>query len=75
MITSSGAKCDVCNKYILPILDEMVNMFSCKGIKETLHSCNKCKEIMLSAKGDWKKLPSGRLRKCFEDFNPQGGER
>jgi len=45
MITSSGAKCDVCGKWIFPIdPDELVHTFSVKGIDQKLHCDNKCKQ-------------------------------
>ena len=77
MITSSGAVCDVCGKYILPILpDEMVNFFGVKGIKEKLCCDNACKKLLLSIGNDWKKLPpEGNLYKAFNEANkltPQG---
>ena len=61
-ITSSGAFCDICDKYILPIGDEMVNFFGVKGIDRELHCHNDCKKILQDIKGDWKKLPEGNLR-------------
>jgi hypothetical protein len=75
MITSSGAICDVCGKYILPLASflgleesERVNEFRVKGIKEILHCDNKCKELMITIGNDWKKLPKdGRLYKAFEE--------
>ena len=67
-ITSSGAICDVCGKYILPLdPEERVNLFSIKGIDRTLHCDNACKKILIDADKDWKKLPSGPLRKAFEE--------
>lgn len=72
MITSSGAKCDVCGKFILPINPvEMVHSFSVKGIDQTLHCDNGCKEILLKAGKDWKKLPDGPLREAFEKAEKQ----
>jgi hypothetical protein len=73
MITSSGAICDVCGKYILPIdPNELVNCFSMKGIKETLHCDNKCKQLLLNINNDWTKLPKeGRLYKAFEEYNKE----
>ena len=67
MITSSGVICDVCGKYILPILlDEMVNHFGVKGIKEELHCDNACKKLVLEIGKDWSKLPhEGRIYKAF----------
>jgi hypothetical protein len=67
MITSSGAICDVCGEYILPLdPDELVNAFSVKGIKETLHCDNKCKELLLSIGKEWQLLPiKGRLYQAF----------
>lgn len=74
MITSSGAICDVCGKYILPIdPEELVNCFGVKGIKETLHCDNKCKQLLLSINNDWTKLPKeGRLYKAFNERNKIG---
>lgn len=71
MITSSGAICDICGKYILPLdPDEMVNCFGVKGVKETLHCDNKCKQLLLSINNDWTKLPKeGRLYKAFKEQN------
>ncbi len=70
MITSSGAVCDVCGEYILPLdPEERVNCFGIKGIKETLHCDNKCKELLLTIKNDWTKLPkAGRLYKVFAEI-------
>jgi len=69
MITSSGALCDVCDKYILPLLDEKVNCFGVKGIAQKLHCHNKCKELVLSIGNEWEKLPEeGRLFKCFYEY-------
>lgn len=69
MITSSGAICDICGKYILPLdPDESVNSFSIKGIKETLHCDNQCKQLLLNINKDWTKLPKeGRLYKVFKE--------
>jgi len=71
MITSSGPICDVCGNYILPVdPNELVNCFEVKGIKETLHCDNKCKQLLLSINNDWTKLPKeGRLYKAFEEVN------
>ena len=68
MITSSGAVCDVCGHYILPLNpDEKVNLFGVKGIDRELCCHNKCKESVLSCGKDWEKLPHGPLRKVFEE--------
>ena len=68
MITSSGAKCDVCGNYILPIdPDELVHTFSVKGIEQRLHCDNACKKVLQNIKGDWSKLPEGPLRKAFKE--------
>jgi hypothetical protein len=83
MITSSGAICDVCGKYILPLLSmfgleetERVNEFSVKGINETLHCDNKCKELLQNIGNDWIKLPKeGRLYKAFEDNSKVKGNK
>jgi len=68
-ITSSGVICDVCGKYILPLDEnERVNFFSVKGIEEKLCCDNACKEILKSCGKDWKKLPDGRLKKAFQEY-------
>ena len=66
-ITSSGVICDVCGKYILGLIPEdMIYPFRCKGIIQQLHSCYKCKKILLEIGTDWTKLPDGPLRKAFD---------
>ena len=69
MITSSGAKCDVCGKYILPVQpDERVNNFAIAGIKQAMHCDNACRKLveqMLKEK-DYTVLPHGPLRKVYE---------
>lgn len=69
MITSSGAVCDVCGNYILPVdPEERVHNFAVKGIKNALqcdNACRKAVEAAFSAK-DWKLLPHGPLREVFE---------
>jgi hypothetical protein len=70
MITSSGANCDVCGDFILPLGNEMVNFFRVKGILEELHCHNECKELLQSIGNDWKKLPvKGRLYNAFREAN------
>ncbi len=71
MITSSGAICDICGNYILPLeVDEKVNFFGVKGIKGQLCCHNKCKDLVVSIGKDWKKLPKkGNLYKAFEKAN------
>ena len=67
MITSSGAICDVCGKYILPLdPEERVNTFSVEGANRLLHCHNACKEKVLLAGSDWHLLPPGPLREAFE---------
>jgi len=70
-ILSSGAFCDVCDNYILLLVDkegndEMVNTFRIKGIDKDLHCHNDCKKLLQSIGGDWKKLPSGNIKRAFE---------
>ena len=68
MITSSGAKCDVCGRYILPIdPDELVHTFKVSGINKDLHCDNACKQKIIDCGSDWNKLPEGPLRKAFEE--------
>jgi len=68
MITSSGAKCDVCGRFILPFdPEERVNPFKVKGINRELHCDNKCKQLLIDAGKDWHKLPDGPLRTAFEE--------
>lgn len=67
MITSSGALCDVCGKYILPLdPDEKANMFGVNGIEHELCCHNKCKDVVLACGNEWAKLPHGPLRQVFE---------
>jgi len=70
-ITSSGAICDVCGDYILPIDEiEAVHPFKIKGIKQTLHCDNKCVALLIKIGTDWTKLPqTGNLYKIFEEHN------
>ena len=73
MITSSGIKCDVCGKYILPIhQEEQVNIFEIACIRNTLHCDNACRvhvEHSLEKK-DYRLLPQGPLRMTiFAMFN------
>ena len=67
MITSSGAICDVCGEYILPLdPEELIHSFNVEGIQETLHCDNKCKELLLSIGKEWQLLPTkGRLYQAF----------
>ena len=69
MITSSGAKCDVCGCYILPLNPkELVHTFKVKGIDKDLHCDNSCKQKIIECKSDWKKLPEGPLKKVFQNY-------
>lgn len=75
MITSSGAKCDVCGKFILPIdPDELVNTFSVAQIPgRELYCHNACKAAVLNCRGYWEKLPAGPLRLAFEEASREKG--
>lgn len=68
MFTKSGAMCDVCGKYILPLdPDERVNVFSVPQIPgKELHCDNACKQAIMNCGGDWRNLPNGPLRKAYE---------
>ena len=66
-IVSSGVRCDVCGEYILPIFDESVNPFTIPGVSGTLHCHDKCKQTLIDAGRDWKKLPCGPVRTLFEE--------
>lgn len=68
MITSSGPRCDICGKYIMPIFEEMVNVFTISGISRELHADNSCAEALgvAAEAGDWRLLPPGPLRSAFE---------
>ena len=69
MMTSSGAICDICGRYILPITgDERINFFKLKGLDKELTCDNECKLILDKAieKRDWTILPEGPLREVFE---------
>ena len=69
MITSSGARCDICGHYILPLSqDERVHFFGVHGIDRELHCDNACKKLLQEiVKDDWEKLPDGPLRKVFQE--------
>lgn len=69
MITASGAKCDVCGKFILPLdPDELVHTFSVAQMPgRDLHCDNKCKQAILDAGSDWQRLPKGPLRDAYEE--------
>jgi len=62
VITSAGPRCDVCDGYILT--DKSINPFFVKGIKETLHCHDECKQLVIDASG-WESLPEGRLKRAF----------
>jgi len=68
-ITSSGPICDVCAKYILPPFDDSVNPFEVGGIDQVLHCHDRCKAVVeeMSEKQDWRILPEGPLRRCYEE--------
>ena len=67
-IVSSGVRCDVCGKHILPIIDDDTNPFSMPGVKGTLHCHSSCKAVFLDSveSKDWRSLPSGPIRELFE---------
>lgn len=71
-ITAAGAVCDVCGKYILPMPGELVHKFSVKQIDADMHCDNACKGLLIAAGSDWQKLPTGPLRKAFEEAAMQG---
>ena len=66
-LTSSGPRCDVCGRYILPGSSEAVNFFGVAQIPdETLCCHDECKAAVLTAGDDWTALPSGPLRSVYE---------
>lgn len=52
MINKAGAWCDICE---MPILTGMVSRFGLPGLKNELHSCDKCKDHFAPGKRvtDW----------------------
>lgn len=70
MITEHGVSCDVCDKYILPLGDEMVHSFSIFGA-DGLHCDNACKARILALDTSkpefWRDLPDGRLRRWVDE--------
>lgn len=53
MITSSGAKCDICGHYILPLdPKELVHTFRVKDIDQDLHCDNSCKQKIIDCGPD-----------------------
>ena len=69
MLTSSGPHCDVCGKYILPIINEKVEWFKVTGVAQMLCCHDDCRKILERAakEKDWKLLPEGPLRKVFQE--------
>lgn len=76
VVTSSGLKCDVCGGYILPLPGVRYNSFRIRGIDRELHVCARetgeqpqCQRKLEAAMKSkrWEDLPSGPLRKAFED--------
>lgn len=70
MITSSGARCDVCGNYILPInQEERVHTFRVGGLDRDLHCDNACKAAVLemTEHQDYTRLPPGPLRTAYEE--------
>lgn len=65
MITSHGARCDVCADFIL---DGDTNPFEMKGIDGALHCHDGCKPKLQAAirAGSWRELPEGPIRQAFE---------
>ena len=65
-ITSSGMKCDICGKYIF---FNDYQEFSVKAIgDQRLHCCTPgCKQALVDAGNDWKRLPEGPLRTAFDE--------
>lgn len=64
MLTPHGPRCDVCGDYIL--FDTSINPFHVKGVDRDCHCHDKCKDSVRTAKGNWKALPPGPLRRGFE---------
>ena len=69
-MTQAGPVCDICEKYILPIGDEMVNMFTDANFEGKLMSDNKCKELLQSG-AKWWDLPPGHYRDCYERIHKE----
>lgn len=69
MVTNSGLQCDVCGKYILPIINDSAVSFHINGIESELHChqgrCRENVEYSLESK-NWRSLPHGPLRQAFE---------
>jgi hypothetical protein len=67
MIRRSGPVCDVCDRHI--IFDKSINPFTIPGIEGTLCCHDACKTYIeeMAVKQDWRILPEGALRRCFEE--------
>lgn len=65
MITMAGPQCDVCGGFIF--LEPAIEFFTVKGISAQLCCHVSCRPAV--EQGDWTKLPSGPLRKAFEEAN------
>lgn len=66
--------CDVCGSYCVTemLLGEGIESFSIKGISNTMHCDEKCKELLIACGNDWKKLPDGPIRKFFDEQDKKG---
>ena len=73
MITSSGAVCDVCGHYFLPLPDdlarhriyEQVNFFNVIGVEQELCAHNRCRDLLRTIKR-WEDLPDGPLKTAYD---------
>lgn len=67
MITQHGPLCDVCDQYIL--FDISINPFSVSGCEHELHCHDACKPKVIAAMEakDFTLLPTGRLRRAYEE--------
>ena len=70
-IVKAGIMCDVCGSFMVTemLLNQPIESFGVKGIETTLHCDDKCKELLIACGKDWTKLPSGPLRRSFEEAN------
>ena len=68
-VGGSLGKCAICGEDFLKeiIFGKTVQGFTCQGISQTMYCHKKCKKLVESCNGDWRKLPDGPLRQVFEE--------
>lgn len=63
--TSHGLLCDVCDHYILPVVDQDAAVFTVQFVDGELHCHQACKTTVQKCAGNYAALPEGALRRAF----------